>query len=473
MNATRLFLLVVAALLVSGCSTYRPWQNTTPAMPSPPHVVTPGEGRSLVAALTLSGGGTRAAAFGLGVMAELKRTRITWDGRHTSLMDEVGFIGGVSGGSVLAAHYAAFGDETFETFERDFLAVNIEGRLMRMALVPQRLHRLGSPWYGRSHVLAEDLETLFRGRRLGDAAARPGAPELVITATDLRHGAPFEFMPGVLGTMCIDWREVPLSFAVASSAAVPLLLSPMTLHNHAGRCGAGMPAPPAAPDTDFRSQLRAAAEAGYRDASAHPFVHLVDGGLSDNLGVRGLLDRFVADGSIARGFEGAPEGSIRRLVLLVVNAERDVSEAIEHSDHVPTTGQVLDTLVFGAGSRDTQVTLAILRQDVQRWSDELIALRGRPGSPFAADAELHAIVVSLRDVQDTATRNALLRLPTSLNLPLHDVRALQRAGAEALRGSAAFARLLRSLGLGAAAPALAGQDPLMAGNVPVRGVPGP
>jgi NTE family protein len=472
MNPLRI-LLLVTALLASGCSTYRPWQNTTPAMPSPPYVVSPGEGRSLVLGVTLSGGGTRAAAFGLGVLAELKRTRITWDGRDTTLMDEVGFIGGVSGGSVLAAHYAAFGDETFESFERDFLAVHIERRLMRMALVPLRLHRLDSPWYGRSHVLAEDLETLFRGRRLGDAAARPGAPELVITATDLRHGSPFEFAPGVLGSMCIDWRQVPLSFAVASSAAVPLLLSPMTLRNHAGRCGPGMPAPPAPKDTDFRSQLRAATEAGYRDASTHPFVHLVDGGLSDNLGVRGLLDRFVADGSIASGFDGAPEGSIRRLVLVVVNAERDVSEAIERSDRVPTTGQVLDTLVFGAGSRDTQVTLAILRQDVQRWSDELLQLRGRPGSPFSADAELHAIVVSLRDVQDTAVRNALLRLPTSLNLPLDDVRALQRAGAEALRGSAAFSRLLRSLGLTDTGPVLAGQDPVVAGSVPMRSIPGP
>jgi len=446
MNALLRLLLVVGTLLASGCSTYRPWQNTAPARPSPPHVVAPAEGRTLVAAITLSGGGTRAAAFGLGVMAELKRTRITWDGRDTTLMDEVGFIGGVSGGSVLAAHFAAFGDETFATFERDFLAVNIESRLMRMALVPQRLHRLGSPWYGRSHVLAEDLDDLFRGRRLGDAAARPGAPELVITATDLRHGAPFEFAPEMLGPMCIDWRDVPLSFAVAASAAVPLLLSPMTLHNHAGQCGAPTPAPPAAQDTDFRSQLRAATEAGYRDASAHPFVHLVDGGLSDNLGVRGLLDRFVADGSIARGFSSAPQGSIRRLVLVVVNAERDVSEAIEHSDRVPTTGQVLDTLVFGAGSRDTQVTLAILRQDVRRWSDELTLLRGLPGSPFAADAELHAIVVSLRNVEDSTARSALLRLPTSLNLPLDDVRALQRAGAEALRSLPSFKRLVLSLG---------------------------
>ena len=442
-------LLVLLAILCGGCSTYRPWHNESPASPSPAHLVSPGVGRSLVAAITLSGGGTRAAAFGLGVLDELKRTRFDWDGRHTTMLDEVSFISGVSGGSVLAAHYTAFGDETLATFERDFLAVDFQGQLLRAALLPQQLVRLGSPWYGRGHVLADELDQLFRGRRLGDAAARPGAPELVITATDLRHGAPFEFAAEPLGRLCIDWRQVPLSFAVAASAAVPLLISPMTLHNHAGRCG---PAAPVAPPTqaDFRSQLRAATEATYRDADARPYVHLVDGGLSDNLGLRGLLDRFVADGSIASGFADAPAGSIRRLALIVVNAERDVSEAIELSDRVPTTGQVLDTLVFGTGARDTQVTLALLRQDVQRWTVELARVRGRDGSPFAADAELHVIVVSLHDAPDPAARRGLLSLPTSFALPLDDVRALQHAGASALRASPAFGQLLRSLG---AAPA--------------------
>ena len=438
-------LLALLAVLCAGCSTYRPWHNPVPSSPSPAHVVPPGAGRSLVAAITLSGGGTRAAAFGLGVLGELKRTRLDWDGRHTTLLDEIAFISGVSGGSVLAAHYTAFGDKTLENFEQDFLAVDVQGRLLRTAMAPQQLVRLSSPWYGRGHVLAEELDQLFHSRRLGDAAARPGAPELVITATDLRHGAAFEFAAEPLGRMCIDWREVPLSFAVAASAAVPLLLSPMTLHNHGGRCGPVVPLHPPT-QADFRSQLRAATEATYRDADARPFVHLVDGGLADNLGLRGLLDRFVADGSIASGFANAPPGSIRRLALIVVNAERDVSEAIELSDRVPTTGQVLDTLVFGTGARDTQVTLALLRQDVQRWTEELAHVRGRDGSPFAADAELHVIVVSLHDVPDQVARRTLLRLPTSFALPTDDVRALQQAGATALRASPAFRQLLQSLG---------------------------
>jgi len=107
--------MTVAAL--AGCSTYRPWLNAglpvaadgapTVAPPPPRRAAAP-----VVAAVTLSGGGARAAAFGLGVLRELKASRFSIDGKPTTVLDQVTLIGGVSGGSILAAHYAAFGDET-------------------------------------------------------------------------------------------------------------------------------------------------------------------------------------------------------------------------------------------------------------------------------------------------------------------------------------------------------------------------
>ncbi|WP_426727543.1 hypothetical protein [Enterobacter cloacae complex sp. 288G10] len=97
----------------------------------------------------------------------------------------------MSGGSILAAHFAAFGDATLTRFEPDFLLVPFkEGRLIREALWPERLYRLTSPWFGRSQILAQRLDELFEGRTFGDVRRRPGAPELMITATDLTTGAP-------------------------------------------------------------------------------------------------------------------------------------------------------------------------------------------------------------------------------------------------------------------------------------------
>ncbi|HSW22999.1 MAG TPA: patatin-like phospholipase family protein, partial [Burkholderiaceae bacterium] len=113
----RALLVCTAALLLGACSTVRPWVNQPLAAASPGPSATPmmvpvidaqEPPPSLVAAVTLSWGGARAAAFGLGVLEELKAAQFELDGRPTTLLDEVGLISGVSGGSILAGYYAAF-----------------------------------------------------------------------------------------------------------------------------------------------------------------------------------------------------------------------------------------------------------------------------------------------------------------------------------------------------------------------------
>jgi NTE family protein len=448
---SRALIAALAIAALSGCSTYRPWLNTglppsaDGAPPAAPVVQRRPTG-PVVAAVTLSGGGARAAAFGLGVLRELKATSFSIDGHPTTLLDQVGLVSGVSGGSILAAHYAAFGDETLTRFEPDFLMLPFEAGLIRQAFAPTRLYHLTSSWYGRSHILAQRLDELYQGRTFADLRARPNAPDLMVTATDLTTGTPFDFTPEQFGLICSDLDRTPLSFAVAASSAVPILLSPMTLQNHAGECAPG-PAPRPSPSTgdDYRTRLLALSAQSYRDAKERPFIHLVDGGVSDNTGARLLLDRLLAGGSIATSFKDAPPGSIRRMVLITVNSERDLAERIDASDKVPTTGQVIETLIFGAGARETQVTLAMLSDDQRRWQEELMRARGTPGSPFAADAELQIVSVSLHDVPDDKIRHSLLRVPTAFTIEALDVRELQKAGAEALRSSAAFRKVKEGL----------------------------
>jgi len=444
---------LLALALLTGCSTLRPWQNA-PAPPSgaAPAVTGLGPDRSdrpsMVAALTLSGGGARAAAFGLGVLRELKDTSFVWEGRETTLFDEIGLVSGVSGGSILAAHYASFGDETLTRFEPEFLLRDFDGDLIVGALSPTRLHDLSSPWYGRSNVLADRLDALYRGRTFADLAKRARGPELLVTATDLTTGAPFEFNAEQFALICSDLGSVPLSFAVAASSAVPLLLTPVTLRNHAGDC-AHPPLPATgnavSAEADYRTRMLKASAESYLDVRERPFLHLVDGGLADNLGMRGLLDRVVATGSIQDSFRDVKPGSIRKLILIAVNSERDLAERIDQSDQVPSTGQVMDALLFGAGSRVTQMTLAMLDDDLRRWSQELQRHRGAPGSPFAADAALHVISISLRDVPDPHRRRSALQVPTAFTIAPSDVQLLQDAGREALRRSPAFQQLRQSL----------------------------
>ena len=53
--------------------------------------------------LMFSGGGTRAAALGYGVLEELKRQKVWIGGKQSTLLENIDLVYGVSGGSVLAA----------------------------------------------------------------------------------------------------------------------------------------------------------------------------------------------------------------------------------------------------------------------------------------------------------------------------------------------------------------------------------
>ncbi|MGO4392982.1 patatin-like phospholipase family protein [Variovorax sp. M-6] len=441
-------------VLLAACSTARPWINEPIASdaahePLVRRVVTTDPqttGHPVIAAVTFSGGGARAAAFGLGVLQELKATRFESQRGETTLLDEVGLVSAVSGGSILAAYYAAFGDEVFTRFEHDFLLVNFQSGLIRQALSPASTYRLTSPWWGRTEVLGDRLDTVFRGTTFGDLSQRRPWPRLLVTATDLTTGVPFEFTPEQFALICSDLESVPLSFAVAASSAVPILLSPVTVRNYAGSCTQSQ-----GPETGMSHERNLSARVlhriaeSYRNAKERPYIHLVDGGVADNLGVRGLMDHTVASGSLLDTFRDMPPASVHTIVLVTVNSERGVATGIEISDRVPNSGQVIQTLVFGAGSRFSEETTEMVKDAVQRLEGELREARGRAGSPFATDAEIYLINVSLRDLKNSRMRQLLMNVPTAFEiLPTH-AHALEAAGRQVLRENPEFQRLRHSL----------------------------
>ena len=402
------------------------------------------EDGSLLMFLSLSGGGARAAAFGYGVLEALYQTPLTWQGRNARLIDELDVISGVSGGSIAAAYYAAFGAQTFPAFEEQFLRQNFQNSLISYALKPGNLYELTSPWIGRSNLLERRLDGLFQGKTFGDLAVQPGGPRLLVSATDLSLGSSFEFTWRQFSLICSDLDSVPLSFAVAASSAVPIALSPLTLKNYSATC----PVPidlKAAGSSDFRVRMLRQYQRSYLDGQARPYVHLVDGGLADNLGLRSLLDRSQADGGLRSSVRRMPVGKIRHLVIIAVNAERDPTDAVDSSDAVPSLMQVVDTLLFGTGARATHETLGLLADTIATWRKELSQEVTGGSDPFAPDAQIHLINVNLRDSPDLLERRALLRVPTAFSIAPAEVGQVIAAGRHILRESPEFKALLKAL----------------------------
>lgn len=447
---TRLLLLVGLFACMAGCSSLRPWLNEPLRGEKQEWRYTASDrDPTILVAVTLSGGGARASAFGFGVLMELQRTAFEWHGRKTNLLESVDVISGVSGGSILAAYYAAFGAHDLPKFEAEFLRKNFQNNLILQALRPTSLYDLTSPWYGRSHLLARRLDELYAGKTYGDLERDARAPRLVVSATDMSLGTPFEFTPTQFGLICSDLRSVPLSFAVASSSAVPVLLSPTTLKNFALDCQQRgvVTTPSAQADDPYRVRLFLARANSYLDAGRRPYIHLVDGGLADNLGIVGLLDRTLAGGGLESFHDaGLPQGVVQKMVLITVNSARDPSNNVDASDRVPGMRAVADTMLFGAGARATTETQAFLADSVRQWREDLRTRSSKGNDPFAPDAQIHVIPVNLRDAADEDQRQGLLQIPTAFSISDVEVSRLIEAGRSALHRSAEFQELLRSLG---------------------------
>lgn len=453
-------LLVLVALVVGVWvmgSDARPWINA-PLSQATSGALTPRQVQeiaardpSLLVAVTLSGGGVRAAALGWGVLRELEATKFEWGGRKTNLLDAVDVIAGVSGGSIMAAHYAAFGAAGLPDFQRDFLYGDFQKNVITDALHPRNLFRLTSPWFGRSHIVAERLDQLFQGRTFGDVMRKHRHPQLLISATDAAQGAVFDFTSDQMALICSDIADVPLSFAVAASSSVPVLLSPMTLKNHSEVCQKLGIAQykPQGPALDYQSRLYELQRKSYLDGKARPFIHLVDGAVADNLGIRRLLDRALAGDGIREGFAevAIAPGMVKGLVLVTVNAEGDPTATMDDADELPQVLTVLDAIRYSAVSRRTHETQQLLADLARQWGD---GAQARPSgfNVFAPDARIYTIQVNLRDGLDKAdNQTSLMKIPTSLSLPRAEVDRLIAAGRTALHRSAAFQSLRKDLGV--------------------------
>ncbi|WP_239337034.1 patatin-like phospholipase family protein [Frankia sp. CiP3] len=187
--------------------------------------------------LALSGGGSRAMAFHLGCLRELRRR---------DLLRRVKVVSGISGGAVLAAMWA-YGPAGFEEFDDNAVRVLRDGlqrRLVRGVMRPSALVRSAMSTAAvlvdrrdavpdsrlrhanRTEVFVDVLRDrlALHGRTL----AEPTDPGLsvVLTATDLRSGGAFRFgNRGISSSRLGDViGAVDVATAAAASAAFPLLL---------------------------------------------------------------------------------------------------------------------------------------------------------------------------------------------------------------------------------------------------------
>jgi len=413
----------------------------------PPSVA--GSSDSLFIVASFSGGGARASALSYGVLKELSRTPIVWEGYRKTLADELNIINALSGGSFTAAYYALRHDRIFQDFESRFLRKNWERELRaRILRSPINWVRLLSPYYGRSHIMADLLnEALFEGATFSDLLSSEQRPLIYLHASDMATLSRFEFNQRQFDLICSDLSKLPLAVATAASSALPLILSPISLKNYAGQCGLD---PPTylneSKRTSWWGHRRVSELRSYTDAERRPYIHLLDGGLADNLGMRYILEFAALLDDLDSTFQTLGVRRVRKLVFLMVSAETDPDLSSFKLDELPSLARVLNALVDIPINRYSDDTVVLMSQAVTQWRAQLLK-RARTGDTvFTSDADIYLINASLSELEDAEERARLMSIPTNLSLTDAQVDDLLQAGSKLIRNDKEFQRLLGDLG---------------------------
>jgi len=393
--------------------------------------------------VAFSGGGTRAAALSYGVLEELKNTYYEYEGQQLRLLDEVDRINGVSGGSFTAAYYGLHGDQIFDGFKNDFLYRDVEGEIGDRIF--NVFHFIGRKYSSVSRTEdAIDIydQQIFKGKTFADFMESDN-PFILINTTDLTSRDQFIFTQDFFDFLCSDLSKFKVARAVAASSAVPILFEPIVLENHKD-CNFQKPSwleraeNIALQDNNLRLNELVESLEFLIDPASPPFLNLVDGGVTDNLGLRAILSNLML-------YEGTGkiEGLIKKsnpkhVVVLVVNASTttvtDIGKSAEMASFVDVLNAVTDIQLH----RYNLETNSLLKHELIKWTKAL-AEADIPMEPYF-------IELSIDDAKNPEVNLFFNQIPTSFTLEKEQVDKIINTAKGLLQQNPEYKRLLQNLG---------------------------
>lgn len=343
--------------------------------------------------VAISGGGSRAANFGLYVLEELSRLGV---------VDRIDAISSVSGGSIEAAHFGLYYPDLRDAYwpkAEDDLRQDLRGDWVRRHADPTNWRTLYQHDFNASTILAETYDAkLFHGatfQRLG--VPGPGRPHILINATAIRNPRGFfancvaqgaNSYANNLGTFvftvdafqgCLGSRleYYSIAQAVAASSAYPVLFSPVTLQTY-----------PRLIDGGRRPK---------------EYLHLIDGGVADNLGVDALIsaaNQRRLDGLRSDDLHGTRQTTDDEApcFLIVVDAFIDGGEKLEN-EYPDLRRNILDRAI------DPSWKYAFDSLLQRRRLDTLVSLGIDPNKKIAGEDYMRAIArhtIALREDRGSA-----------------------------------------------------------------------
>ncbi len=431
--------------------------------------------------LSLSGGGARVEALDYGVIEYLERIRFGADDR--SLLDEVDIISSSSASSIPAAYYGLYGKEIFlDEFVEDVLYRKLETSLRRRLVNPLEWSRTASVNFSRGDLLAEYFDKhVFDGRTFADMQRQ--RPLVMLNTTDMGIGAQFSFVQGYFDMICSDLSQVSIARAVTASLAFTPYFTPIALKNYNdGRCGYSTPAwvqsaLDAGAEADPLVHLAANDVLSYADTKRRPYIHLLDSGISDNMGIR--VPRLAF--KVSDQFEEIKEGTISKLVIIMVDARSENDFKGDLKSKPPGVINTMWTAATSPLDNYSYETVNLLKRDVrdtrarldeqqrtrntcddharslceqvemgaachEKVSSSCANTFGVTADDDPGEIDIYLLHVNFELLADPATKARFQTIPTTLELPREDVDMLIEIAPQLLRADPEFDILIKDLG---------------------------
>lgn len=401
----------------------------------------------LFVVLAFSGGGTRAAALSYGVLDALRREQITIGNQQHRLLDQVDVISAVSGGSYTAAYYGLFGDRLFEDFRERFLLRNWPRTYGWMLANPVNMAKLASEDFNRSDLMARFLDQqIFDGKTFADLSLGP-LPFVIINATDINNSLTFSFIQQQFDLLCSDLGSYPVSRAVMASSMVPPAFAPLRLRNYSGCDAKTKPwINEALQARNLLSREFAVAQgvSRYFEQEEMPYLNLADGGITDNIGVRGSMMSPVAHrGNVekmAGAFSRKALGKVEQVLVVLVNAQVYPPYPWAVAGDEPGPIETMEASFDAAFNTLTTENIAQARREFLAWGANINAQR----TPEQPEVSVHFATLTFNQVDDAARRRKYNGLPTAA-LDGRQVDALTALGGELLEQSETYQQFLEKV----------------------------
>jgi NTE family protein len=351
--------------------------------------------------IAISGGGSRSAVFSAAVFFEIERYGI---------LQQADVLSAVSGGTLTAAYYTLScnsregppqcpptvevpprfiwnQEDVFSKLEKNFI-----GRWVLNWFWPDNIFRNWFTYYDRSDIMAETFaDNLFDNSNLGGEGFRfqdlnPQRPYLIINATNntrTKNGElAFAFTQEKFAGIGSSLDQYPIANAVMASSAFPAVFNYTTLKNY--------------------------------NEGNHSYIHLYDGGTSDNLGLKAIKNVFA---EVNLPFELIRNTKVKVLIFLIDAYTKRKSKSANDPDPRSSTDFIFDTNFIDAYDTLMAELRDIRIADFKNYLDEKTNKKGE-----LIHLNFENLKTSHLDVY-----HVVKDIPTSFNIEPNEVICLKSA----------------------------------------------